>query len=69
MEDRLLESNSSVLVIHDWERHYYKSMVTRSPATTCRYQYLLELQTDLREHYAKFYNHGEGTYYDCEIFA
>ena len=31
LEDRLLESNSSVLVIHDWERHYYKSMVTRSP--------------------------------------
>ena len=36
LEDRLLESNSSVLVIHDWERHYYKSMVTRSPVTRCR---------------------------------
>ena len=29
LEDRLLVSNTSVLVIHDWERQYYKPMVTR----------------------------------------
>ena len=28
LESRLLSSNSSVLVIHDWERPYYKTMVT-----------------------------------------
>ena len=28
LESRLLSSNSSVLVIHDWERASYKSMVS-----------------------------------------
>ena len=28
LESRILSSNSSVLVVHDWERAYYKSIVT-----------------------------------------